>query len=451
MQKRRSIIVFVDMEIMKLPFYSRRLTSVAFLLVSTGLSLSAGELVLQQVPAFTVEQSGGYPENLARYRAGAQIEAAPKSHSISDLQLGLDQNNAEAALLCDDPTIGYALPVGKSTVLIALPKIQSVARISFLNSDARGEVSAATASAKLSPDSPQWHGVFQQPLSPEGVHADFGPGEVKYVRLSFNITQPGRIAGLGVYSSSQVTDFTATRTHEVAAQDKSDSFALISCNLTDVHLKARALFVSSGSDLRQASNMIDAQSDTAYNFASSDRDPTAIIDLGHTAALRRLSAVYTPQAGKVEFYVLKALPGALQSKKGAPSAVRLDDNAWADMKSVGSVTDDSGRGRAAVDFPATTGRYIMVRWTPSNEQDSSFGVTEVAAFGTADQSNTLFAYTSGGRTTTETGDGKTMIEAKDAPAEGPETDPQPPADGPPPTLPQPPPFTFVPVLAPTSP
>ena len=52
-----------------------------------------------------------YPENLPRYYFGAQVEAAPQSNPIANLQLGSkseDTNTAETALLCDDPTVGYA-------------------------------------------------------------------------------------------------------------------------------------------------------------------------------------------------------------------------------------------------------------------------------------------------------------------------------------------------------
>ena len=108
----------------------------------------------------------------------------------------------------------------------------------------------------------------------------------------------------------------------------------------------------------------------------------------------------------------------------------------------------------------------MVRWQPTAQQDASFSIAEVAAFGNA-AGNTLIAANTKtvpgeGPVETEyqmhgnaTGDGKTMVdgktmlEAKDMPGEGPEE--APPGEGPPPTLPQPPPFTFVPVLVPNSP
>lgn len=417
----------------------------------------ASELVLQKVPALTVAQSPAYPENLARYHLGAQVEAAPQSHPIAHLQLSSnsqDQNAAEAALLCDDPTVGYALPAGKSTLLISLPKIENVDRISFLNKGTKAQVTVATANAKLPAESPQWHTVVQQEVGGDSLQASVGPGEAKYIRLTFNTTEPGRIAGFGVYATPRVSDFTAPRTRQLPVQDKSDSFALISYTLTDIHAKARALYVSSGSDLRQANSMIDDQPATAYSFGGDDASPTAVIDLGKVSTLRRLSAVYSPRAGKMDFYVLNTVPGAVGSDS---SAVRLDEASLANLKSVGSVLDDGAQGRASIDFPATSGRYVMVRWTGAAQQEASFALAEVAAFGAAGQRQTLLAAnteTSGGAIESEQYDGKTlidgktMIDTKDMPAEGPV---EAPAEGPPPSLPQPPPFSFVPVLAPISP
>src|SRR5437879_13097518 len=94
------------------------------------------ELVFEKVPPITVEQVPDYPENLARYYFGAQIEAAPQSNPIANLQLDSkweDTNTAEAALLCDDPTVGYGLRKGRTTLLVSFPKIENLDSISFLN------------------------------------------------------------------------------------------------------------------------------------------------------------------------------------------------------------------------------------------------------------------------------------------------------------------------------
>ena len=462
-------------------FATRRSLSYALAaLLCTSAQGFAAELVLQKVPPLSVEQAPAYPENLARYFLGAQIETTPQSQPISNLRLSSnseDSNAAEAALLCGDPTVGYALPTGKTTVLVSLPKIENVSSISFSNSGAKGEVAIATSNAKLAASSPQWQTALNQPLSPDAIQATVGPIEAKYVQVTFNVTEPGRIAGFGVYSSPQVSDFTAPRARKLPVQSKSDSFALISYNLSDIHAKARALYVSSGSELKQANNMIDDQAGTAYTFAAGDSSPATVIDLGKPSTLRRLSAAYTPRAGNMEFYVMRSLPGSPSSGSGlstsangesdpeptpenAPATVNLDDAAFQSMKAVGSVVDDGSRGRASVDFPATSGRYVMVRWTPA-AQNESFSLAEVAAFGGPGQPNTLLAANTAlpsddeNRTQMTDGktvmDGKTMLEAKDMPAEGPLAALAAPAEGPPPTLPQPPPFTFVPVLVPSSP
>jgi hypothetical protein len=182
-------------------------------------------------------------------------------------------------------------------MLVSLSKIENVDSLAFVNAGAKGQVTIATANAKLHADSPQWKTAAQQDLSSENVKAKIGPSEAKYVRLTFNVTEPGQIAGFGVYSTPQVSDFTAPRTRGSAQQAK----------LSDIHAKARALYVSSGSDVRQANNMIDDQTATSYTFAAEDGTPTTVIDLGKSSTVSRISAAYSPGAGNMEFYVLPSL------------------------------------------------------------------------------------------------------------------------------------------------
>ena len=132
--------------------------------------------------------------------------------------------------------------------------------------------------------------------------------------------------------------------------------------------------------------------------------------------------------------------------------MQFDSAALAGMHPVGSVTDD-GSGHAAIDFPETTGRYIMLRWTPSQQQEAPFAVAEVAAFGDGKAANLVAANTTTSSQARLASDGKTMLDGKDfndmgagkdMPEEGP-------AEGPGPQLPEPPPFVFVPVVNPASP
>ena len=407
--------------------------------------LFAVDSILQKVPPLTIEQAPAYPQNLARYEFGARIEAMPRIHPAR-LQLSLnseDENTSEAALLCDDPTVGYPLATGSTTLLISLSKIENIDKISFFNGGARGEVAVATSSARLAADSPRWHKVMGQALTSNVMIVKVGPSDAKYVKLTFNIAEAGRIARLGVYSTPAIADFTMPRVLRTI-QDNSEGIAFISYNLSDVHAKARALYVSSGTDLQQANNMIDNQPGTTYSFSADDGAPTAVIDLSNATTVRRVSATYSPREARVDFYVLPTLPGAQGDHAASSKTLSLSDNVLAGLKPVGSVADD-GKGRASVDFEPVTGRYVVVRWTLRSHQDTAFSVDEVAVFSGNGFKSLVAANNTMGYDGKEGKDFGLGKEAKEMPEEGP------PAEGPPPTLPDPPPFVFAPELVPTSP
>jgi hypothetical protein len=408
-----------------------------FLGLGIGLSTSSADLVLQKVPPLTVAQAPNYPQNLARFDLGAQIESDVEADASSSVPF-----------LSGDPASVYALRTGTTRLLISLAKIENINSVAFLNREAKGTVTIALSSAKLSPDSPQWHDAGQQELSSGLISASIGPAEAKYVRLTFNVRIPGRIGNLGIYSAAAVSDFTMPRARNISAQ----ALAKANYNLADLHAKARTIFVSSGDDLQLAQNMIDGQPGTSYTFAANDAAPAAIIDLGRSVPVNRISTFSTPGSAVVRFYVLDTLPG--DSIGNPAAALRIDPQTLAAFKIVRTGSDD-GSGRVAVNFEETTGRYVMLAWTPST-QDPNFSVAEVAVFGPASNARLLAANTSGNNASA-TSDDKSVRDFKDTkdfskeiPGEGPAEE-QAPGEGPAPELPRPPPFVFIPRVVPTSP
>src|SRR6266850_2977950 len=105
------------------------------------------------------------------------------------------------------------------------------------------------------------------------------------------VARGGSIAAGGGRAIPNNSDFTMPRPRKVSFEENSPSFALINFNFSDVHAKARGLYVSSG-DVNQVNYMIDDQPATAYQFANDDAAPTAVIDLGRERNLSRLSAIY---------------------------------------------------------------------------------------------------------------------------------------------------------------
>lgn len=446
---------------MKLLTKSSSLKALFCVLLSSPSIGFAGDIVLQKAAPLTVRQAPEYPENLARYHFGAAVSASPGGSSVAQLQLsfnGQDQNTTAAALLCDDPTIGYRLPAGQSTVLVSLPNIENVQSVAFLNDGAQGEVAISISNADLPDSSPEWHQLGKSAMSNGAVTTKIGASEAKYVKLTFNVTQPGRIAAFGVYAAPALSDFTMPRPRKVSFAEGSPSFALINFNFSDVHAKARGLYVSSG-DVNRVNYMLDDQPATAFEFAGNDSAPTAVIDLGTERNLSRLSAIYSAQPGSVEFYVLRNLPAGESSDESAmqpvsnvsqgaalPASLKVNEAAFAGLKPVGSVVS-TGEGRASVNFEPVVGRYVMLKWHPASVRGEAFSVAQVAAFGPAQRTVGVSNRSYDGK---EAFDGKSILDNKDIPAEGPErTDI--PAEGPPPPLPPVPPFTFIPQVPPTSP
>jgi hypothetical protein len=251
------------------------------------------------------------------------------------------------------------------------------------------------------------------------------------------------------------------RPRKVSFAESSSSFALINFNFSDLHARARGLYVSSG-ESDQVNNMIDDQPATVYNFASGDAAPVAVIDLGRERNVSRMAAIYAQQSGTVDFYVLRSLPGGLPAEQSSmqpisnvgqrvdlPVALKLGEQDLANLKPVGSVVS-TGEGHASIDFPAVTGRYIMLKWHPTS-MNEAFSVAQVAAFGPSKASATnpageeQPAAVNDGK---QAFDGKSTLDGKEALAEGPEPLAEGPAEGPPPSLPPGVPFNFIPEVPP---
>ena len=449
------------MKLLKISSSSKAL----FVLLSLSPSLGfATDVVLQKAPPLTIRQAPVYPENLARYHFGADVKTNPESAPAAKLQLsfqGQDENTSAAALLCDDPTTGYRIPPGTSSLLVSLPNIENVQSVSFLNDGAQGSLTISISNADLPEKSPEWRIVEKAAVAQGAFTARLGPGEAKYVRLDFNVSQPGRIAAFGIFATPALSDFTMPRPRKASFEKNPASFALINFNFSDVHARARGLYVSSG-DVNQVNSMIDDQAATAYQFASDDVSPTVVIDLGRERNLSRLSAIYAPQSGSVDFYVLAHLPGQpsdessssiqpiANSSGGAdlPDSLTISEQAFAGLRPVGSVVS-TGEGRASIDFPELAGRYVMLKWHPASRAGEGFAVAQVAAFGPAKRTTgtAVSAEDAQGVDGKEMFDGKRILDDKNIPA----GEAVAPAEGPPPALPGVPPFTFIPQVPPTSP
>src|SRR5438552_16529475 len=86
-----------------------------FLGLGIGISASGADLVLQKVPPLTVAQAPNYPQNLARFDLGAQIESDVPADASSSLPF-----------LSGDPASVYALRAGTPSLLLSLATVENI-------------------------------------------------------------------------------------------------------------------------------------------------------------------------------------------------------------------------------------------------------------------------------------------------------------------------------------
>src|SRR5256886_3668605 len=112
--------------------------STFFLGFGIAISISGADLVLQKIPPLIVAQAPNYPQNLARFDLGAQIE--------SDVP---DDASSSVPFLSGDPASVYGLRTGTTRLLISLAQIEYIYSIAFLNSVTKMTVTIVLSIARM--------------------------------------------------------------------------------------------------------------------------------------------------------------------------------------------------------------------------------------------------------------------------------------------------------------
>lgn len=346
-------------------FRSGRIAA-AFLLIAATTAF-AGE----DSTVINFDDASNPAKNLARMNCGATIDVVGTDGRI---MIVANKEAGPGALLLDDDTLNYPLPEGDTTLLLSFPRISALDRFTFVNENAAasGEVTVAVSNYRLPAKSSKWNRV-NEGLTFTGkrlIDLSMLGTEARYVKLSFHVTKPGTIAGLGLYGGQSLQKFAARQRGVVRVTNSAATRRLedmLNFNFANLYARARIVFVSSGME-DSANRMIDDDVISAFQFATADPHPTVVVELADLERLHRVSAVYKMASGRLDVFLLNELgenPGDLSG-----------------LKPIASVTDMSADGKAAVDFDTHGARYVALRWTPADAKGPhGFEVAEVYAFG----------------------------------------------------------------------
>jgi hypothetical protein len=344
-----------------------RVVSVAAIL---SFAAAAQLVVAGETISSTVDDRSNPAKNLARMNCGATIDL------VGDGRIApvTDENFSASALLLDDDTLDYPLAEGDTTFVVSFPRTSALDRFTFVNENASaaGELTVAVSNYRLPARSPKWNEVAGSTSFTGKRLFDLSllGTEARFVRLSFHVSKGGSIAGLGLYGGQSLQKFAARQKGAVRVTNTAATRRLedmLNFNFANLYARAHVVFVSSGME-ENAKRMIDDDVITAFQFAPEDPHPTVIVELADREHLHRVSAVYKMEKGRLDVFLLQELGS--------------DPGDLGDHKPIASVTDTHGGGKAALDFDPHGGRYVALRWTPSEANAANgFEVAEVSAFG----------------------------------------------------------------------
>lgn len=318
--------------------------------------------------------------DLARLIPGAQIECTTPDGRVEVLKPN-ESSQSSAAKLRDE-TLSCPLQEGVTTFVIKLASASLLDRFTFVNENASaaGELRIAVSNAQLPADSAKWLAVdgsvvFSHKrlfkLSMLGV-------EARYVKLSFNVANGGRISDIGLYGGQAID-------RQLRSEDVDQQFGWVSeaprkthdkkrehtldFDFASTRAKGRVVYISSGQK-PTAARMIDDNNETGHFFTTTDQRPTAIVELAGTENIHRVTALYRAQTrGRFDVYLLE------ENKK------ELTD--FSHRRPIASVLTKDDEDKTAVEFNPAGARYVAIRFTPLQAQanDRPFEMVEISAYG----------------------------------------------------------------------
>jgi hypothetical protein len=301
---------------------------------------------------------------------GTLIRVNPGNPSINVHTAEAGSLNDATLLLSDDKTTSYALGKGTSSFILCLPVTDILNEFSFFSYDAAGSVTIQTSPVDLAFDSPRWRTASSTlPFSSgEACSVALNFAEARYVKISLDCKQAGRVTSFSVFGARTLTDFGTRERRQnttTRVEERKRLSQPVNYDYADAYTGSKVRYVSSAGSNSPASTMVDDNPRTYYPFARTDSSPTVIVEMMQPERIRRVSALLKAPPGKVEVYVMSSLPfqDTSLSANEAVLGIPLPADFYAKHRptSVTSVLQD---GRAMLDFEMTSGRYILFRFVP---------------------------------------------------------------------------------------
>ncbi|GAB4246426.1 MAG: hypothetical protein OHK005_12220 [Candidatus Methylacidiphilales bacterium] len=275
-------------------------------------------------------------------------------------------------LVGDDEVLSYELRSGRSLMVIELPASAPARYLTFFNFDARGEATASWASTRSDADAGRWTSVPKIAFDSQGPTTIPLPEAqtFQFLRIQFDITQPGRISGLGI--AGHYPNAAAPSPTNLVKKDDPE------LPLSNVVSYGSLSSVIGTSPIvgQNVETMIDDLTDTFTDLNPSRNPRAVLIDLGEAREIRQVSVLADSPPGNVKVFFLSD-PETLAATIGSPaqgSSTTPIVLSSIDLprleREIPFITLPLQPGQNGVTLPIQprTGRFALLVWPPGTEK-----------------------------------------------------------------------------------
>ncbi|MEO0793560.1 MAG: hypothetical protein AAFX93_00270 [Verrucomicrobiota bacterium] len=272
---------------------------------------------LLEVPELTQEELLDKQKNLARWHMNAVMYDASADFLNPITWEETDSTESLGALMTDDPTAAFSAPVGISRFVIDLSDFYIIDRFNFKNFTAVGSVQLFYSDSLNTPDAKSWVAVDDpQSFDSEAVLSPtFTPFESRYLMVLLDITQPGDIGNMGAFGNLSLAEVKLganKRDEDIAVDTSAKTNAKpVKFNYASAGADSRVTYVSSGV-AGEANSMIDDDVESFYDFEGGDEESIVIVDLGEQREVNRVSMLFDSPPGEFDFFIVNKLPDDVQ-------------------------------------------------------------------------------------------------------------------------------------------
>lgn len=315
--------------------------------------------------------------NLARPAAGAQL----------NIDGGKADAASTAALLRDDDPLGFPLAAGDTSLTLTLPQVEVVKKFNFLNLTAAGQVKVLVSTSKGADG--VWREVDSKSFTgTDVVSLDFGSVEARQVKVAFHLDTPGRIDTFGLYGLRTISNAPGARMAAISGGDK-----VLMYNYAASSSDAGVVMVSPGEDLKAAQSLSDGDVGSSFAFKTTDPEPMAVVDLGGTRTLNRVSVSFKAGPGMMNVYLLPD-PKEKSAVDKKPKASTIQDMIATDFPGANEPVlraetgKQPGLNRLSGNVSGQSGRYLVLDFHPAGGAVAANGKADFKDFKDVDFKDT---------------------------------------------------------------